>query len=244
MHQLRRAIGCALILLATSATTVAVLVVDRPRLSGGVGTWGGDELALVTAWLFAVVCAAWLGAVALACLAALSRGRRGVAHRIAGWAPPVARRALQTALIGTWALAPTYAYAAAPAPVTVQIGPSGRLAGIPATGSPAEIPVVRSPRPIPARSPDAGSRAGVPARAPVPAQPVAVAVSTRHVVRAGESLWSIASDEVTRAGPGADRDQRVVGAYWQRLVAANRATLRSGDPSLIYPGEVVTRPAI
>ena len=31
-------------------------------------------------------------------------------------------------------------------------------------------------------------------------------------------------------------DDATVAAYWQQVVARNRATLRSGDPSLIYPG--------
>ena len=33
-----------------------------------------------------------------------------------------------------------------------------------------------------------------------------------------------------------------IARYWQRLIAANRTTLRSGDPSLIFPGEVITLP--
>jgi nucleoid-associated protein YgaU len=55
-----------------------------------------------------------------------------------------------------------------------------------------------------------------------------------HVVAAGESLWTIAA---ARVAPGAD-----VAPYWARVVDANRQSLRSGNPNLIYPGEVVELP--
>jgi nucleoid-associated protein YgaU len=59
---------------------------------------------------------------------------------------------------------------------------------------------------------------------------------------AGDNLWQIARAEVIRAG-GADRPADAqIAPYWQRVVEANRSTLRSGDPSLIFPGEVVTLP--
>jgi hypothetical protein len=32
--------------------------------------------------------------------------------------------------------------------------------------------------------------------------------------------------------------------YWLRVVEANRPNLRSGDPDLIYPGEIVILPPI
>jgi nucleoid-associated protein YgaU len=62
-----------------------------------------------------------------------------------------------------------------------------------------------------------------------------------HVVRAGDNLWRIAETELTRATGGAPAESDIA-RYWQRVIAANRTTLRSGDPSLILPGEVVTLP--
>jgi nucleoid-associated protein YgaU len=32
-------------------------------------------------------------------------------------------------------------------------------------------------------------------------------------------------------------------AYWRSVIEANRERLQSGDPDLIYPGEVVLLPA-
>ena len=63
-----------------------------------------------------------------------------------------------------------------------------------------------------------------------------------HVVQPGDNLWQIARAEVIRAG-GTDRpDDADIAPYWRRVITANRATLRSGDPSLIFPGEVVAVP--
>jgi hypothetical protein len=54
-------------------------------------------------------------------------------------------------------------------------------------------------------------------------------------------LWLIAKAEVARRSSGTAAEGQVA-RYWRLVVAANRATLRSGDPSLIYPGEIVTLP--
>jgi nucleoid-associated protein YgaU len=83
-----------------------------------------------------------------------------------------------------------------------------------------DVPVVRAPTPKPR---DHHHRVR-----PKPMPP------GTHVVQAGENLWSIAASIVgpTDALP-----------YWRALVAQNAATLRSGDPNLIFPGEILTLPA-
>jgi len=53
---------------------------------------------------------------------------------------------------------------------------------------------------------------------------------TRHTVVKGESLWAIAH---THYGDG---------RLWPKLWEANKRTLRSGKPHLIYPGETLTIP--
>jgi nucleoid-associated protein YgaU len=65
-------------------------------------------------------------------------------------------------------------------------------------------------------------------------------------VAPGESLWTIARSNLA-GGTGRGESEvrtREVAAYWLRLLAANRARLRSGNPDLIYPGEYVRLPAI
>lgn len=59
---------------------------------------------------------------------------------------------------------------------------------------------------------------------------------TTHTVVAGEHLWGIAAARV------GGEDVRRVHAYWLRLISANVADLRSHDPDLIYPGEVLLLP--
>ena len=62
------------------------------------------------------------------------------------------------------------------------------------------------------------------------------------MVRTGDNLWSIARAEIVRTTGDAHPSDAVIAAYWQRVIALNRATLRSGNPSLIFPGEIVALP--
>jgi nucleoid-associated protein YgaU len=59
------------------------------------------------------------------------------------------------------------------------------------------------------------------------------------VVARGDHLWKIS---VRRLGEDAADDE--VAPYWREVVAVNTPHLKSGDPDLIYPGEVVELPAI
>ncbi|WP_405071484.1 LysM peptidoglycan-binding domain-containing protein [Kribbella sp. NBC_01510] len=69
-------------------------------------------------------------------------------------------------------------------------------------------------------------RSGVPVRVP-----------GRVVVRAGDSLWSIAAREL---GPNASAE--AIAARWPEWYAANRQVIGS-DPDLILPGQVLRIPA-
>lgn len=76
---------------------------------------------------------------------------------------------------------------------------------------------------------------------PLPGRPVAApppAPQRRtHVVRPGESLWSIAAADLgPRAGVGA------IDAHWRAVYAANRAAI-GDDPDLIGVGTVLRLPA-
>ena len=58
-----------------------------------------------------------------------------------------------------------------------------------------------------------------------------------HTVVASENFWMIARshlEEVWQRPPS----NREVARYWLDLIAANQARLQSGDPDLIFPGEV------
>jgi hypothetical protein len=241
--------GATLALFTGSALSVAALVATRPHLTGAPASWSADDVAVGTAWIVTFTCAVWLAGTTVACLGALARGRPAAATRIAAFAPPIARRMLQGALVTSAVLLPTAAYATpARAPLVLHVGDGGRLTTV-AEPPADEIPVVRAPptttTSAPARAvttspsgpstiapvaPRAPSRAAAPARVGDPV----------YVVRAGDNLWRIASNRVTRTtGTASDA---TIARYWRRLIAANRTSLRSGDPSLIFPGEVITLP--
>ncbi len=86
--------------------------------------------------------------------------------------------------------------------------------------------------------PGSDSLSYVPVPAGFPAEPSRTAspdapIDGTYVVVRGDSFWRIAA---RHAGP------EDVASYWRRLVAANAATIRSGNPDLIYPGEVIELP--
>lgn len=69
-----------------------------------------------------------------------------------------------------------------------------------------------------------------------------VATTVEYTVERGDNLWSIAANHLANL-IGPDPSLTQVDGYWRTVIAANRDTLRSGDPNLIYPGEIITLPA-
>lgn len=63
------------------------------------------------------------------------------------------------------------------------------------------------------------------------------------VVEEGDHLWKISerrlSDVYQREATNAE-----IGPYWREIIDENQPTLRSGNPDLIYPGEVVALPPV
>jgi nucleoid-associated protein YgaU len=68
---------------------------------------------------------------------------------------------------------------------------------------------------------------------------------THHVVVSDDHLWGIAAAHLRELGvESGDPSPSTVARYWSTVISANRATLRSGNPNLIFPGEVVVLPAL
>ncbi len=67
-----------------------------------------------------------------------------------------------------------------------------------------------------------------------------------HTVVAGEHLWGIAAEQIaSRTGRAvADVSAAEVAPYWVRVCMLNAPHLRSGDPDLVYPGEVIELPPV
>lgn len=64
-----------------------------------------------------------------------------------------------------------------------------------------------------------------------------------HEVVAGDNLWTMAEQSLTAAWDRAPSTAETAG-YWRQLIDRNADGLRSGDPDLIHPGEVIHLPAI
>jgi nucleoid-associated protein YgaU len=81
---------------------------------------------------------------------------------------------------------------------------------------------------------------------PASAEPTPGADRNRHAVAEGESLWSIAQDQLAKAkasGGGAEEPtDSEVADYWAKLKKANQDRLR--DPDLIFPGEEIILPPV
>jgi nucleoid-associated protein YgaU len=230
---LRRTVRLARVgaLVGAEAATVAVLHglarIDGLRGPGGdpaawLRTSSPEEVVAGTLRLLAVGCAWWLLASTVVYAVALVAGRAALARTLCRVVLPSVRRRVERALAVSIVASATLG--------------SG-VAGIAAAGEPVPEPSVevrdgRAVEALPPPGPPAAPTAPLPAPVPPPA-PAEVAPAV-HVVSAGESLWTIAA---ARTVPGGD-----VGRYWMRVVDANRATLRSGNPNLIYPGEAVELP--
>jgi hypothetical protein len=214
--------------------SLSVLVATRPPLTGPF--WSrGDDLALVVAWAGALAASAWLFVATGTCLVALGLARPTLARRVALALPFGIRSLVEVAIVGSLAVLP-----ALPAPA---LGPP-RVSAVALD----DQPVVRAPLetvPIPRSAP--APTATRPAEPPgPPARPNPLTRPNpppRVVVVPGDNLWLIARASLARALGGRPNDTDVA-RYWHAVIAQNRSTLRSGDPSLIFPGEIVTLPPV
>jgi LysM domain len=122
----------------------------------------------------------------------------------------------------------------------------------PTRGSAAAKPPAAAYVPRPAGQAPSSTRPPAPAPpgyTPAPAGPPAPtdrAEAGRHRVVEGDNLWTIARDHLARATGrrAGDLTEREIARYWLDVVDANRSGLRSGDPDLIFPGEMIKLPPV
>jgi hypothetical protein len=145
-------------------------------------------------------------------------------------------------------LAPTTSRAVAPRPAPKVPRPTADRADSPSTALPRRpAPTTTTTVPAPPRAADAPGAppptadASTPKSAPAPAAPEVH--RGRVVVRPGDNLWVIARDALVRTA-GASPDDARIARYWHAVIEANRSTLRSGNPALVFPGEIVTLPPV
>ena len=63
------------------------------------------------------------------------------------------------------------------------------------------------------------------------------------VVSKGDHLWKISATYL-EAVLNRTVETSEISPYWRLVIAVNAGTLKSGDPNLIYPGEVVVLPKL
>lgn len=136
------------------------------------------------------------------------------------------------------------------------LGPAGAIvppAPTPPTGPSTPAPTrPATPAPAPAAG-GANDAATAHGGASAAAKPPAVSVPAgpppgpaAHVAVGGDDLWSIAAAHLAQLTNRAvaSLPESEVASYWQQVCDANRASLRSGDLNLIYPGEEIQLPAV
>lgn len=229
-----------------------------------------EAVVLAAAWAAAIAVAAWYLAGTAVCLLARARPDAPALQALARRAPALVRRAAGVACSVSIVLAPATAHAAAPdrpavgavtgdrgdepvvrTPPAVRDGRARSTAPehntVPTNGTTpptssttgAESAEAGSPRPPTAAASDAASPAPAPPSTGSPAPR-----ATTYVIRPGDNLWSIASVHVARATGVDVPEAAAVVPYWRALIDANRVTLRSGDPSLVFPGEAIALPPL
>ncbi len=67
--------------------------------------------------------------------------------------------------------------------------------------------------------------------------------SLEVVVRPGDNLWDLAARRIQTA-LGREVADTEVAPYWVEVIHANQQRIRSGDPDLIHPGEVILLPPV
>jgi hypothetical protein len=169
----------------------------------------------------------WLGATTALYLAARLARIPGLVMALQWTTPRAVRRVVDRALAlsviaslagGTAA----FAGGAPPAPVPVVAVVGGEPRVLLPAGTSLGTQLVPSPEPLP-----------IPTVLPL-------AAPDRHTVQWGDNLWTIAAGHL--ADTGVTRSNGQIAPYWRELVQENRASLRSGNPDLIFPGETVALP--
>lgn len=190
--------------------------------------------------LLGLAIVAWLAVVtALDAVGVVVRSR-SIRTLAGGALPEPLRILLQRGSVATLALVPMVA-PADPTPPSGHAVPADEaapaddpLGGV--DGAATMRPLDRTDHVVTPEPAAAPPRATAPTAAPTPD------LAAGHVVVSpGDSLWSLAEEALVDHLETPPSDAQVT-RYWSRVVAANRAHLRSADPDVIYPGETVLLP--
>jgi nucleoid-associated protein YgaU len=205
------------------ATLLRVLAPDLGAARAAVlgGTLGEQPFDRLLVWACAALAAAaagWLWVLTtVVVLEASGAGRRGRSRRVPGVVRRVVLLACGVAVVG--ASGPALA------------GP-GALPADPGSGSGTGIQGL----PLPDRATGGATLAWL-AEATVAARRVDDRATRTVLVRAGDSLWSIAAEDLAPTA-----DDAAVAAHWRRIYDLNRVVI-GPDPDVIHPGQRLELPA-
>ena len=231
--------------------------VDWSDLPGWLEASAFEDTVGAVVLLVALVMAYWLLLSTLAYLAASISGRP-MALGATSWLtlPPVRRLVSRAVALSIAASVVTGPLAPAVAnlmgrfespQVVVEVDQAGRL-HLPVTaGAPTDEdrPGIVVPPHLEPAPPPAGD-------APAPDEPLApeadpmVDGSHSHTitVRRGDHLWSLSERHLAQVLGRSDLGEHEIARYWVRVIEANRDGIRSGNPDLIYPGEIIVLPVV
>ena len=221
-----------------------------------------EEAIYGAVWLLASVITAWVAVTTiLSILAHVTRIPTAV--RATGWitiAPirGLSRRVATLMLaIGSLSIsAPAGAAQSPPVPHVItaehpraDVDPGGAIFAAPPVGATVPIQLVstdRDQRPS-LRSPLEGGPAALPVPHLAGVDPgfrwELEGRSVTYIVQPGDHLWSIAAAYL-EGHLGGTASVEEIAPLWQEVVELNRDLIRSGDPSLIFPGERIRLPEL
>ncbi len=203
----------------------------------GIGSVGLEVAVAAIIRLIGLAIAYWMAISTTLYVVARLAGWTSMVRTVGIFTLPMVKRASDRLLVGSLALAtvsaPGVAWSNNPdpnppisMPIEYQLDETTPTTAIPQP-PPVEVPIVF----------DATNDSS-------PPEIVIVADATLEVVvRPGDNLWELAARRVNSVmgRPAADHE---VAPYWVELINANNDRLRSGDPDLVYPGEVIVLPPV
>lgn len=210
-------------------------------------------------WLLVLSLTVWIALTTLVAVVVYST-RSPAAIRALKWMPlpPIMRRGKRWAglllVSGSLALAGAAgAGVVSPTPLAVSSDQPVSADHFPAVASPARSTAFTVAAPVPLRAggvrTDSEFPEHVAAATSSPLQSFrpmrqvrdTSAETTVYTVRPGDDLWSISATHVGRRSNGAPTEVEIR-ALWRHVIARNRERLRSANPDLIYPGEMILLP--
>lgn len=268
-HKILPAAQVLAVLAISGATTFGLhLLGDLPWLeidwsdpAGWLTATPPTEALMAMARLLGMGCGWWIMISTLCYLTAGMARTAGGVRLAAPITPPFVRSLAARVLVGAVAVstlgnaAPIMASTDRPPspglpdshPVPMAMAPSPPATANPPTAPPHPFSfplpwLDRAQTHLPWEEPSA-SRAGGKVVHPILFPDTRLGPDNSHRVAAGDHLWSIARQTLARALDHPPTTRQIT-SYWVDLIEANRERIHSGDPNLLYPGEMIILPEV